>query len=256
MGDRTERRAREIATLREGLDLGLTLVDTAEMYGDGNSESLVGEALAGRRDEAFLVTKVLPSNASRRGVARSCEASLRRLGTDHVDLYLLHWMGSFPLEETVAGFHDLMDRGLIGGWGVSNLDTRDLADLPAGEVPEVDQVLYNVSRRWPEPELFPALQAMGTAVMAYSPIEQGRILSSPALARVAERHGATPARVALAWVLTHAGVIAIPQASSIEHVRDNAAARELAGALDAEDLEVLDREFPAPAEASPAMELL
>lgn len=256
MGDRPERREREIATLREGLDLGLTLVDTAEMYGDGRSERLVGEALAGRRDEAFVVTKVLPTHATRRGVVESCEASLRRLGTDHVDLYLLHWRGSVPLGETVAGFHDLVDRGLIVGWGVSNLDVADLADLPEGEVPEVDQVLYNLSRRWPEPELFPALQDRRIAVMAYSPIEQGRVLASPALARVADRHGATPARVALAWVLTHPGVIAIPQTSSPEHVRDNAAARTLVQELDEEDLAVLEREFPAPTEASPAMELL
>lgn len=256
MGDRPERRAREIATLREGLDLGLTLLDTAEMYGDGRSERLVGEALGARRDEAFVVTKVLPSHATRRGVAESCEASLRRLGTDHVDLYLLHWRGSVPLEETVAGFHDLVDRGLIGGWGVSNLDVADLADLPEGEVPEVDQVLYNLSRRWSEPALLPVLRDRGIATMAYSPIEQGRVLGSPSLARVADRHDATPARVALAWVLTHPGVIAIPQTSSPEHVRDNAAARTLARELDEEDLAVLEQDFPAPTEASPVMELL
>lgn len=256
MGDRPERRAREIATLREGLDLGLTLLDTAEMYGDGRSERLVGEALGARRDEAFVVTKVLPSHATRRGVAESCEASLCRLGTDHVDLYLLHWRGSVPLEETVAGFHDLVDRGLIGGWGVSNLDVADLADLPEGEVPEVDQVLYNLSRRWSEPALLPVLRDRGIATMAYSPIEQGRVLGSPSLARVADRHDATPARVALAWVLTHPGVIAIPQTSSPEHVRDNAAARTLARELDEEDLAVLEQDFPAPTEASPVMELL
>lgn len=256
MGDRPDHRACEVATLRDGLDLGLTLVDTAEMYGDGRSETLVREALAGRRDEAFLVTKVLPSHATRRGVQESCEASLRRLGTDHVDLFLLHWRGQVPLEETVAGFHDLLDRGLISGWGVSNLDVADLDDLPAGEVPEVDQVLYNLSRRWPEAGLLPRLRRSGTALMAYSPIEQGRILGSPALGRVAARHGASLARVALAWVLTHPGVIAIPQASSPEHVRDNAAARALAGQLDEDDLAVLEEAFPAPSGQSSAMEEL
>lgn len=256
MGDRPDRREREIATLREGLDLGLMVVDTAEMYGDGRSERLVGEALAGRRDDAFLVTKVLPSHATRRGVQDSCEASLRRLGTDHVDLYLLHWRGRVPLEETIEGFRDLVGRGLIGGWGVSNLDVDDLADLPEGQVPEVDQVLYNLSRRWPEPALLPELRARGVAMMAYSPIEQGRILGSDALGRVAGRHGVSPARVALAWVLTHPGVIAIPQASSLGHVRDNAAARALAAELDVEDLAVLEADFPAPTEAIPAMEEL
>ena len=256
MGDRPERREREIATLREGLDLGLTLIDTAEMYGQGTSERLVGEALSGRRESAFVVTKVLPSHATRLGVAAACEASLRRLGTDHVDLYLLHWRGSVPLEETVDGFHDLLDRGLIGGWGVSNFEESDLDDLPAGEVPEADQVLYNLSRRWPEPSLLPALRDRGIALMAYSPIEQGRILGSRALRQVADRHEATPARVAMAWVLTHPGVVAIPQASSPEHVRDNAAARALATVLDSDDLALLEREFPEPTASDPRLEML
>lgn len=256
MGDRPERREQEIATLREGLELGMTVVDTAEMYGDGRSERLVGEALVGRRDHAFLVTKVLPSHATRRGVQDSCESSLRRLGTDHVDLYLLHWRGRVPLEETIAGFQDLVDRGLIGGWGVSNLDVADLADLPEGQVPEVDQVLYNLSRRWPEPALMPELRGRGVAMMAYSPIEQGRILGSDALGRVARRHDVSPARAALAWVLTRPGVIAIPQASSPGHVRDNSGALSLAGELDVEDLADLDVAFPPPTEVNPAMEEL
>ncbi len=256
MGERPERREREIGTLRTGIEAGLTLIDTAEMYGDGASEELVGQAIAGRREEVFLVSKVFPSRATREGVRTACEESLRRLQTDHVDLYLLHWRGSILLQETVEGFTDLVDEGLIGGWGVSNFAVDDLADLPEGTHPEVNQILHNLSRRWSEPALEAEMDHRGIVEMAYSPIEQGRILGSRALAEVARRHGATPARAALAWLLARPGTIAIPQASTPEHVLDNAAAQELARRLDEDDLALLDTEFPVPGEADPEMEVL
>ena len=247
LGDDPSRRDAEIATLRAGIDLGMTLVDTAEMYGGGRSEDLVGEAIRARRDEVFLVDKVLPSNASRRGTVEACERSLRRLGTDRIELYLLHWPGPYPLEDTVAAFHELADRGLIGGWGVSNFDPEDLAELP--ERPLVDQVLYNPSRRGPEFDLFPAMRGSGVVAMAYSPVEQGRLLGHPALAEVARRHGATPARVLLAWAIREGGVVAIPKAAHVAHVEDNAAAWELS--LDPEDLALIDAAFPPPTRPQP-----
>ena len=243
-GDTAGRYAEELATLRRGLDLGLTLIDTAEMYGDGASERLVGEAISGRRDDAFLVSKVLPTHADHAGVVRACEASLGRLGTDHLDLYLLHWKGSHPLAETVAGFEQLIDEGKIRAWGVSNFDADDLRQLPAGAEPATDQVLYNLSQRWPEDALLPEAEHRGFPVMAYSPIEQGRLAQGEALRRVAARHGATPAQIALAWTIRSGRVIAIPQTSSPAHVEQNAAAGRIT--LDAEDLAALDRAFPAP----------
>ncbi|ABR89627.1 oxidoreductase, aldo/keto reductase family, related to diketogulonate reductase [Janthinobacterium sp. Marseille] len=247
MGDEAHRRADEIASLRLGLDLGMTLIDTAEMYGDGASEKLVGEAIAGRRDEVFLVSKVLPSNASRSGTIAACERSLRRLGTDCIDLYLLHWRGRTPFAETIAAFEALQDAGKIRHWGVSNMDVddmREIARAPGGDAMATNQVLYNLTRRGIEFDLLPQAQARGLPLMAYSPIEQGRLTEYPEVLDIADRHGVTPAQVALAWVLRQEGVIAIPKASTPEHVRENRAALDLQ--LTAEDLEELDDMFPPP----------
>ncbi len=252
MGDRATRRKEELAALREGIELGMTLIDTAEMYGDGRSESLVAQAIAGVRDRICLVSKVLPSNASRKGVVRACEASLKRLQTDFLDLYLLHWSGSHPLEDTVRGFEDLLAAGKVRAWGVSNLDLGEmqrLAAVPGGKACATNQLLYNLSRRGIEFDLLPWCRERGIAVMAYSPVEQGRILGHKALNEVARRLGATPAQVALAWVLRQAGVVAIPKAASVAHVRENHKALELR--LDAEALRALDTAFPPPKKARP-----
>lgn len=252
MGDDRRRRGDELAALRVGLDLGMTLIDTAEMYGDGAAEKLVGEAIAGRRDEAFLVSKVLPNNASRRGTVAACERSLRRLGTDRIDLYLLHWRGGTPLEETVEAFETLIRDGKIRHWGVSNFDVGDMEGLFAlsgGREARTNQVLYNLSRRGVEFDLLPWCRERALPVMAYSPIEQGRLLDRPELGEVASRHGATPAQVALAWLLRQEGMIAIPKAGTEEHVRENRAALDLA--LMPEDLAELDRSFPPPGGKQP-----
>lgn len=247
MGDDAHRRADEVASLRLGLDLGMTLIDTAEMYGDGASEKLVGEAITGRRDEVFLVSKVLPSNASRNGTIAACERSLRRLGTDCIDLYLLHWRGRTPFAETIAAFEALQDAGKIRYWGVSNMDVDDMREIeraPGGDAMATNQVLYNLTRRGIEYDLLPQAQDRGLPLMAYSPIEQGRLAEYPEVQAIADRHGVTPAQVALAWVLRQDGVIAIPKASTPAHVRENRAALDLQ--LTAEDLEELDDMFPPP----------
>ncbi|MET9480187.1 aldo/keto reductase [Streptomyces sp. NPDC006638] len=244
MGEDPARRPEEMAALRRGLDLGLTVIDTAEMYGSGAAEELVGEAIRGRRDDTFLVSKVLPYNADRRGTAEACHASLRRLGTDRIDLYLLHWRGSVPLDETVGAMEALVSEGSIGAWGVSNLDVADLAELPAGARPETDQVLYNLTRRGPEFDLFPRCRELGVPVMAYSPVEQGRLLGHKTLKAVAAARGASPAQVALAWVLRRDDVVAIPKASTVAHVEENHAALDLH--LTDDDLRTLDRAFRAP----------
>ena len=247
MGDEPHRRADEIATLRLGLDLGMTLIDTAEMYGDGASEKLVGEAIAGRRDEVFLVSKVLPSNASRSGTIAACERSLRRLGTDCIDLYLLHWRGRTPFAETIAAFEALQDAGKIRHWGVSNMDVDDMEEIArtaGGDAISTNQVLYNLMRRGIEYDLLPQAQARGLPLMAYSPIEQGRLTEYPEVQDIADKHGVTPAQVALAWVLRQEGVIAIPKASTLKHVRENRAALDLQ--LTAEDLAELDDVFLPP----------
>ncbi|MCE0766998.1 aldo/keto reductase [Pseudonocardia kujensis] len=247
LGENPATRAAEIAALRTGLDLGLTVVDTAEMYGQGAAEILVGEALAGRRDEVFLVDKVLPNHATAAGTIRACRQSLARLGTDRIDLYLLHWRSSVPLAETLAGFTELIDAGAIRYWGVSNFDTDDLTELvnvPGGSAVSTDQILYNLTRRGPEYDLIPWLRRNRLPVMAYSPVEQGRLLHEPTLAAIARRHEATPAQIALAWVLRDDGVITIPRSGNPEHVRENAAALDIR--LTAEDLAALDGVFPPP----------
>lgn len=249
LGEDPARREAELDALRAGLDHGLTLVDTAEMYGEGASEVLVGEAIAGRRDEVFLVSKVLPSHATFTDTIEACHRSLRRLDTERLDLYLLHWRGPVPLEETVRAFEELVRLGLIRHWGVSNFDVRDMAELlrvPGGEAVQTDQVLYNPTRRGVEYDLLPALQEQGIPLMAYSPIEQGRLLHHPAIVSVAEAHGATPAQVALAWLLTRDGVTVIPRAGSRAHVLDNRAALDLL--LTEQDLRTLDEAFPPPRE--------
>ncbi|MHA6794620.1 aldo/keto reductase [Pseudonocardia bannensis] len=246
------RRDTEIASLRLGLDLGMNVIDTAEMYGDGAAEVLVGEAIAGRRDEVFLVDKVLPHHATRVGTVRACQASMARLGTDVIDLYLLHWRGAIPLAETLAGFAELIAAGSIRYWGVSNFDTDDMAELvgiPGGETVATDQILYNLTRRGPEYDLIPWCFDNGIPIMAYSPIEQGRLLGHPAIATVAGRRHATLAQIALAWVLRMDGNNTIPRAGTPEHVRENAAARDIR--LSPEDLALLDSAFPPPTHKVP-----
>lgn len=247
MGERGSDDAAALAALRLGLDLGLGLIDTAEMYGDGGAEELVGRAIAGRRGEVFLVSKVLPQNATRRGTIAACERSLRRLGTDHLDLYLLHWRGSVPLEETAAGLLALREGGKIRHWGVSNFDPADMAALwalPEGRGAATNQVLYNLMRRGIEWDLLPACRERQVPVMAYSPFEQGRLLKKAELRRLAEARGISPAQLALAWTLHQDGVVPIPKAGRVEHVREIRAALDLT--LAPEELAAIDRAFPPP----------
>lgn len=236
----------EAASLRLGLDLGLTLIDTAEMYAEGGAEQVVAEAIAGRRDEVFLVTKVYPHNASRRGLPAALDRSLKRLKTDVVDLYLLHWRGSVPLEETVEAMERMREAGKLKRWGVSNLDVDDLEELgPALRDCVTDQVLYNLENRGIEFDLLPFARQRGMPVMAYTPLGQaGRMLRDSALGAVAQRHGVTPAQAALAWTQRGDGVISIPKASKPEHVRLNAAARDIV--LTPADHAELDAAFPPP----------
>jgi len=252
MGEDRRRRNDEIAALRLGIDLGMTLIDTAEMYASGGAEEVVGEAVRGRRDEVFLVSKVLPSNASRQGTIRACEASLERLGSDRLDLYLLHWRGSVPLADTVAGFEALKESGKIRHWGVSNFDLGDMADLASiagGDGVQANQVLYSLSSRGIEFDLLPGSEAAGMPVMAYSPLGQGDLAGDATLDRIARRHGASAAAMALAFVLRRRGVVAIPKAGRLEHVRDNSAALDVR--LTAEDLAELDAAFPPPRRKRP-----
>ena len=252
MAEDARRRNDELSALRLGLDLGMTLVDTAEMYGDGDAEELVGEAIRGRRDEVFLVTKVLPGNAGAGATIRACEGSLRRLGTDRLDLYLLHWRGSVPLDETLDGFTTLVDQGKIRHWGVSNFDRDDmdeLVSLSGGEAVATDQVLYNLTRRGIEFDLLPWCEDRRLPIMAYSPIEQGRLLDHPSLGAVAERHEATPAQVSLAWVLRHDGIVTVPKAGTPAHVRENCGALDIV--LTEDDFEELDLAFPPPTGRQP-----
>lgn len=244
MGEDERQRSREVAALREGLDLGLSLIDTAEMYGEGGAELVVGEAIAGRREEVFLISKVYPHNASRDGVQVACERSLARLGCERIDLYLLHWSGHYPLAETIEGFECLREQGKIGAWGVSNLDLDDLLELDQAAC-RTNQVLYNLEARGIEYDLLPWQQRVGMPLMAYCPLGQaGTLLHQPAVLEVAQRNGVTPAQVALAWVLRQEGVIAIPKAVGSAHLRDNAAAASIT--LSADDLALLDTAFPPP----------
>ena len=247
MGDKRETRVEEISTLQLGLDLGLKLIDTAEMYGEGKAEELVGEAIAGRRDQAFLVSKVYPHNASRKGTIAACERSLTRMRTNRIDLYLLHWRGNIPFSETIEGFMALQKAGKIRYYGVSNMDLVDMQELlslPGGEAVATNQLLYNLTRRGIEWDLLPWLRERKIPVMAYSPIEQSRLLSNPKLADFTRRHGMTPAQAALAWLLAKGGVIAIPKTGRRERVKENLGA--LDHDLSVEQLAELDRLFPPP----------
>lgn len=245
MGEDRQRHSREVAALREGLDLGMTLIDTAEMYGEGGAERVVGEAITGRRDEVFLVSKVYPHNASLQGVQDACGRSLKRLGCERIDLYLLHWRGRYPLAETVEGFERLREQGKIAAWGVSNFDLDDLHELDQPSC-RTNQVLYNLEARGVEYDLLPWQQRAGMPLMAYCPLSQaGALLHAPALCAVAARHGVTPAQVALAWVIRQENVIAIPKAMGSRHLGENVAAASLV--LSTEDLALLDAAFPPPA---------
>jgi diketogulonate reductase-like aldo/keto reductase len=247
IGDSVASRAAEIATLRRGIDCGMTMIDTAEMYGSGRSENLVGEAIEGQREQVYLVSKVLPSNASLEGTVRACEASLKRLRTDVLDLYLLHWRGRYPLHETIRGFERLLEQGKIRAWGVSNFDVDDMEELfttPGGAACASNQVLYNPEHRGIEYDLLPWCAQNGVGVMAYSPVGQGgRLLSSAALKNVAQKRGISVAQAALAWCLRQQ-IMAIPKASSVRHVEENAAAASVE--LDTEDLAAIEKAYPAP----------
>jgi diketogulonate reductase-like aldo/keto reductase len=247
IGDSAATRGAEIAVLRRGVELGMTLIDTAEMYGSGRSEILVGEAIDGLREQVYLVSKVLPSSASLEGTVKACEASLKRLRVETIDLYLLHWPGHFPLRDTVAAFRRLLEQGKIRAWGVSNFDVDDmeeLFDVPEGSSCAVNQVLYNPEHRGIEYDLLPWCEERNVTVMAYSPVGQGgRLLASKVLRGIAQKHRVAPAQVALAWCLRRP-VLAIPKASSIGHVEENATATGLE--LDSEDLAEIDRAYPAP----------
>jgi diketogulonate reductase-like aldo/keto reductase len=252
IAENSSKRSSEIEALRLGVQLGMTLIDTAEMYGEGASEKLIGEALSGERDKLFLVSKVYPHNASRNGVIQACERSLRCLNADHLDLYLLHWRGGVPLEETIAGFEELRRAGKIRHWGVSNFDAEDMEELfglPDGKNCATNQVLYNVTRRGPEFDLIPWMSEHRMPLMAYSPIEQGRLPSSGVLEKIARRHEASVYQIALAWLLQKPNVIAIPKASSPDHVRDNHKALEIE--LSPDDLLAIDVEFPPPGGKQP-----
>ena len=252
MGDRRASRAEEIATLRLGLDMGLRLIDTAEMYGEGASESLIGEAIKGRRDEVFLVSKVYPHNASRQGAVAACERSLRRLGTDRIDLYLLHWRGNVPLAETLDAFLALQADGKIRHFGVSNFDTADMQEimaLPGAQALATNQVLYNLTRRGVEWDLRPWCRKQGIPLMAYSPIEQARLLENRRLLSFAQEHGITPAQAALGWLLAQDEVIVIPKTGRRDRLRENIAALDCR--LSAAQLAELDQLFPPPQRARP-----
>ena len=248
MGENAGRAEAEAAALREGIAHGMTLIDTAEMYGDGGAERVVARAIAGLRDRVFLVSKVYPHNASAAGVALACAASLKRLGTDRIDLYLLHWRGNHPLAETVGAFEKLVAAGHIRYWGVSNFDTSDMEELAAladGGRCAANQVLYHPDRRGIEFDLLPWCRARGVPAMAYSPLGQaGRLLRSPALAAVGARHGVSAAQVAIAWSLRDGNTISIPKAASLAHVAANAAAGAVR--LTAEDLAEIDAAHPPP----------
>lgn len=257
MGERSSDWETEVRALRHGLDLGISLIDTAEMYGSGGAEKVVGEAVAGRRDEAVLVSKVLPNNAGKRAAKEACERSLGRIGTDYLDLYLLHWRGSVPLSETVAAMQELQQEGKIRRWGVSNLDTADMRDLwevPGGPECATDQVLYHAGSRGIEYDLLDWCRERALPVMAYCPLAQGGrfrrdLLSNPAVTGIAAERDTTPAQIALAWTIRDGSTVAIPKAARQEHVADNAAAAGIA--LTTEELARLDAAFPPPERKQP-----
>lgn len=252
MGESARRRAEEVAALRAGIDLGMTLIDTAEMYGDGGAEEVVGEAIQGRRDQIFLVSKVYPHNAGRRNAIAACERSLKRMNTECIDLYLLHWRGQVPFQETIEAFEALQRSGKIRQWGVSNLDIFDMKELLAtqgGSGVATNQVLYNLTRRGIEFDLQPLCRKNNIPIMAYSPIEQGRLLKVPVLRSIAQRHQATPAQIALAWLLRQEQLITIPKAATVAHVRENNGALDIQ--LTEQDMEDLDLAFPPPSKATP-----
>ncbi|MCW5694212.1 MAG: aldo/keto reductase [Pseudolabrys sp.] len=252
MGECARERGAEVEAVRAAIDRGITLIDTAEMYGDGEAETIVADAVGARRDGLFIVSKVLPSNSSKRGTMAACERSLKRLKTDRLDLYLLHWRGGPALSETLDAFAELKAAGKILDWGVSNFDTDDMRELAALDTAKecaTNQVLYNLTRRGIEFDLMPYCAERGISIMAYSPLEQARMLRDPALNEIAKRHRATPARVALAWLLRQKGVVTIPKATRLDHLDDNIAALDLA--LTADDLKALDARFPAPKRATP-----
>lgn len=252
MGDSSRRRKEEVAALKLGFDLGMTLVDTAEMYASGGAEEVIAEAIAGRRDEIFIVSKVMPQNASRRGTIAACEKSLKRLKVDSIDLYLLHWPGSSPFSETLEGFTALTNSGKIRYWGVSNFDQREMEEviaLSGGGAVATDQVMYNLNRRGIEFSLTGWCEKHHIPIMAYSPLDQGKLLRSPAVENIADRHSATAAQVALAWVLRQTNMIVIPKAGSEAHVRENYGALKVR--LDAQEMAELDRAFPPPGRKKP-----
>lgn len=252
MGEDRREADEEAAALAAGLDLGLTLIDTAEMYGEGGAEEVVAQAMRGRRDGVFLVSKVYPHNAGRTAAIEACERSLRRLGTDRIDLYLLHWQGRTPYAETIEAFERLRQDGKLVDWGVSNFDRDDLEAWvaeKAGGRTATNQVCYSLSARGIEWDLLPWCQDRGLPVMAYSPLGQGRLLGNPILGGVARRHGVAPATVALAWLLARQGVVAIPKSSRIERLRDHRKALDLI--LDEADLVALDQAFPPPRRKMP-----
>jgi diketogulonate reductase-like aldo/keto reductase len=252
MGEKSRAWADEIEALQTGVDLGLTLIDTAEMYGDGDSEKLIAEALGHRRNELFIVSKVYPHNGSETGVKAACERSLKRLRTDRIDLYLLHWRGGEDLEGVIAGFENLKAAGKIRHWGVSNFDTEDMVELFAlenGNRCASNQILYNVARRGPEFDLLPWMRERNMPAMAYSPVDHSRLPKQSVLNDIAEARGVSPTQIALAWVLQQPGVLAIPKASTIAHVKENAAARDIE--LSSEELAQIDAQFKPPKSKRP-----
>ena len=252
MGERRAARKDEVAALRHGIACGMTLVDTAEMYGSGGAEKVVGEAIRGQRDTVYLVSKVLPSNAGRKRMARACEKSLKCLGTDYLDLYLLHWRSGVSLDEVVEGFLALQEAGKIRRFGVSNFDTDDMEELwetPSGQGCQTNQILYNLSRRWPEAALMDWSRRHSQPLMIYSPLEQGRLPEGGALGAIAAERGVTPMQVALAWVLRHEDMFVVPKASRIAHVDENLGALDIV--LTDDELAALDTAFPPPAGDAP-----
>lgn len=252
MGEKASEVSREVDSLKAGIEHGMTLIDTAEMYAEGGAERVVAQAIAGQREMVYLVSKVYPWNASRRGTIDACRRSLERLGTDRIDLYLLHWRGEHPLAETVAAFEQLKSDGLIGAWGVSNFDTADMEELlsvPGGRNVAANQILYNLNRRGPEFDLIPWCRARKIPIMAYSPVDQGALTGNADLIHLAKAYQATPAQVALAFLIRQGNVIAIPKTSSVHRVEENRAAADLA--VTDEDWATLDRLFPPPTRKMP-----